>query len=244
MSGLLYKDFIATKCGYLLGGILAGLGLLWLCGMFLPVSKELLDISLAFIMLLIIGGMYFIVISVLEVSVMNSDCGKKKQAYILSLPVSGKDYVASKYLFMLISLYVAMGVSMVYIFVFDAICQTDMVREMVELIGNLLPLLACVLVFIPAVELPFYFAFGTKAGGQVKTGLVVTLFFIITVYLMFGDLTLLEQFNIMTLIEYLQEHQNRLMIFQGMLPYISILTYYISYCLACSLFVGKEREYD
>ncbi|MBQ2275241.1 MAG: ABC-2 transporter permease [Lachnospiraceae bacterium] len=241
MGGLFYKDFIATKAYYY---VIAMLGLFFFILLghgLLPVDQETLDILFMTLILIIICTLFMVIIGNVEVNLMKADEGNKRRAYMLSLPVSKKQYVASKYLFLLLSFYTVLSASLLYIQIFIANCKTDLASGLIEGVAALLPVIAFTFLVVTAIELPFYFAFGTDKGGRVKTGLLVGVFFVGIVYILFGDLSIFDSWSLEAVVEFVKKHPKEVMILQLISPYLSMLVYYISYIVSCKL-IGREEE--
>lgn len=242
MAGLLYKDFMAVKGKlYVIAGIAVTL-LTFVLRIAVPAEES--DI---FIMSLCISAtviFYLIIVGKIEVSVISADEGRKQKQYFLSLPVSGQQYVASKYLFLLLAFYIAMSVSMLMGAIGRIQCQSDEIDQMLSQWMALVPVLACVFLLIPAIELPFFLAYGAKKGGRLKTGLLICFFFLVIAYLMFGDLNVFDRVSVAELLKYLAGHKEMLLILQVLVPYLTLGLYYLSYRISCRLFGRKEWEDD
>ena len=115
---------------------------------------------------------------------------------------------------------------------------------MILLFDGLLPAMTCGFLLLPAIELPFFIGMGTKRGSQVKTGLLIMVFFLIIVYLFFGDLTILDRINFMAILNYLKNHTALLLVLQVAAPYGVFLLYYLSYRISCVLFRKRGLEND
>lgn len=242
MAGLLYKDFATVK-GKLY--VIAGLVILLFYSIIrFVMPNEFGDILLVTGLVNITILAFGIIIYQLEISILESDEGRKQKNYFLSLPVTKKQYVASKYIFILIAFYGVLSLGLLLSFICNIDCQSEDMLKLLSGYSGLLPVLACVLLVVPAIEMPFFIIWGSKRGKQIKVGLVMGIFFAIVVYLLFGDLTILDKISVMQIIEYLKEHPDMTMILNVVTPYVSFLLYYLSYRISYALFARREREDD
>lgn len=242
MAGLLYKDFAAVKGKVYIIGILLVMGLMLLCRLTLPVGET--DIALWVMSLLVIGFLLCLIVGKLEISIVSADEGKKQKQYFLSLPLSPRQYVASKYVFLLIAFYILLSVSMMLESLCLIGCEERTVQELAPVVESILPAFLCIMLLVPAIELPFFIGFGTKAGNRMKTGLLLIVFFLVIVFLMFGDLTILDRVSLISILSYFGDHSGIVLCADVLAPYVSLSLYYLSYRVSCRLFVGREWEND
>ena len=109
MAGLLYKDFVSLKGKIYVAVVLAVLVLAMVLRILLPPSY--IDELLWALSVLIIFLLYLLVVEKIEISLIAADEGRKQKQYFLSLPISRRQYVASKYLFLLLTFFVLLSVS-------------------------------------------------------------------------------------------------------------------------------------
>ena len=242
MAGLLYKDFVAIKGKVYATVMLAVLVMILAVRLFVTVIY--IDEIIWAVSLMVSFVFYFIVIGKLEISLIAADEGRKQKQYYLSMPVSRNQYVASKYLFLLLTFWVVLSFSILLQTICLIGCKNESMEEMILLFDGLLPALTCGFLLIPTMELPFFIGTGTKRGSQVKTGLVVIVFFLVIVYLFFGDLTILERINFMAILNYLKNHAGLLLCLQVFAPYGIVLLYYLSYRISCVLFRKRGGAND
>lgn len=242
MAGLLYKDFAAVKGKVYVIGILLTMGLMLLCRLALPAEET--DIVIWAMSLLVIAFLLCMIIGKLEISIVSADEGKKQKQYFLSLPLSPRQYVASKYVFLLIAFYSLLSVSMMLEAMCLIGCEDQTVQELAPVMQSLLPAFLCAMLLVPAIELPFFIGFGTKAGNRMKTGLLLIVFFLVIVFLLFGDLTILDRISLISILNYFADHTGIVLCADVLAPYISLSLYYLSYRISCRLFVGKGWEND
>ena len=243
MAGLLYKDFVAVKGKiYVFVSVLV---LLLALGVRIVVpAGEIIDALLfgTYFYLMII--LYMVLIYKLQDSMVAIDEGKRQKHYFLSLPVSKRQYVASKYVFLLIAFYFVLSLGLIFGMICQMKWQTEASEQMMNMWTSVLPILACMMLMIPAIELPFFIGCGTKRGRQVKIGFYIGLFFLSIVWLLFGNLHLFDQIGLVDILAYLNEHREFLLAGYVILPYVSLGLYYLSYRISCVLFEKRRWEDD
>ena len=106
----------------------------------------------------------------------------------------------------------------------------------------LVPTFIALCMVICALELPFFVGMGVKKGMAAKESIIFIVFFLGVAYVMFGDLSIVEEANVMSLIDYFMKHPEISMTVQVLSPIVSILLYYASYLISARLFEGKEWE--
>lgn len=243
MVGLLYKDFLAVKGRLYILFISLGMLLYFLMRIAL-LHVDGIDLIMLSQYFGLCGILFLFLVNQIEVGMISADEGRRQKNYYLGLPISKQQYVASKYVFLLIGFYVVLSVLLVFGYISRIGCKDETVEGNLYQLMTLVPTLACTMLFIPSIELPFYIGFGSKKGAQIKNGLLIALFFFIIVYMMFGNLDIIDQISVMKLLDYLTEHPDILLVCQVFLPYCSLGLYYLSYRISCLLFLRKEWEND
>ena len=162
MAGLLYKDFIAIhgKCIVIAMAILSA----FLMVTVVCVSSEdfILIAGAAFLILSMI--LPLLVPMCVENWIFSADEGRKRKAYLLSLPLSKKQYVASKYIFTLICYYVVLSVTTFWLLFANCALEPYINVENLEAIGGLMPLYIYLCLVLSAFEMPFFILLGFKGG--------------------------------------------------------------------------------
>lgn len=242
MAGLLYKDFVAVKGRIYLISMSSGMLLFFLMRIALHIDGiDLLMFALYFCLTMIL---FLFLVNQIEVGMISADEGRKQKNYCLGLPISRQTYVASKYVFLLIGFFVVLSVLMLLGSLCGVGCKDKAIEENLGQLTALVPVFACTMLFIPSIELPFFICFGSKKGTYIKNGLLIACFFLVIVYLMFGDLDIFDKISVMTLLKYIKEHPDISLYCQVFLPYCSLGLYYLSYRISCLLFLRKEWEND
>lgn len=239
MTGLLYKDFVAVKGKIYAGACLLVTAVIFLSVLLIP-SDEVSDNFIWYGIMSAIGLGYFVIIGKLEISMMEVDEGRRRKNYILSLPVSKNKYVASKYIFLLIAFYTLMSLGIFLSSMLKINRSSEDILLYADIMSAALPVITALVMIIPSVEMPFFVGLGVKRGIQMKTGIVIAIFFFIIAYMLFGDLTIFNRISLEGLLEYFTRHKDVMMIIQVAAPYMLLGVYYLSYRLSCVLFARKE----
>lgn len=242
MAGLLYKDFVAIK-GKIYVAVMAGVLGVFL-GLRLAVRNEMIDVLICMLYTCIVLTLYFFVLSNIEISLITVDEKRNQKNYFLSLPVSKQKYIASKYILLFIIFYVIMSFSVLLGMICRVNCRDAGISQLVQCLTALMPVLTCLLLFVPSVELPFFIGFGAGKGNQIRTGVVIILFFLAVIYMMFGDLSVISVINPNGMVSFMDRHRNKLMVAQVFMPWLGVGVYYLSYRISCLLFERREWEND
>lgn len=241
MLGLLYKDFIAVK-GKIILIFLSVQFVLFALMRFSFTHGAVMDSMFVVLLFQIYGVSAMVIAGSYAVSLLKTDEGKKQKQYFLSLPIDKKQYVASKFLFIAILFYILQS-----IFIFQIqICSINVVSEdaakYAPAIRALMPGLFLVCLVVCGVDLLFYFGLGVDKAKRIIDGLFFILLFVVVVYFLFGDLSLMEKLNVMSILEYIQEHQEIMFALQILPPLLGCLLYYICYLGSVKLFERREWE--
>lgn len=240
MLGLLYKDYIAVKGKYFLM-VLFGQFLL-LTAIRLTVVDEVVDHILPPMVMMMLCCLAAVLPFVFELSLMKADEGRKQKQYFLSLPVSRRQYVASKYLFLAIAFYIIQSVATFEFLMCQVNMKSEEMSAKLSTFQMLVPTFIALCMVVCALELPFFVGMGVKKGMVAKESIIFIVFFLGVAYVMFGDLSIVEEANVMSLIDYFMKHPEISMTVQVLSPIVSILLYYVSYLISARLFEGKEWE--
>ena len=160
------------------------------------------------------------------------------------MPIKPKDYVKSKYLFVFISYYVVWAIAALFLSTCLMGCREEPLKQMLSNVRELLPVVTGGLLFVPALEMPFFIGLGVQKGNQLKVGIIVVLFFCLMAWFLFGDLTVLDRIGLDVLFQYFQKHKTVLSTMQIVLPVSSAAVLYLSYRISVRIFCKKEWEDD
>lgn len=241
MLGLLYKDYIAVKGKTFLMILFGQFAVFTLLRFIITDNKEFdgMALALMFVIYIVLGcaiGWQY------AMSLIKADEGKKQKLYFLSLPVEKKQYVLSKYLFLGIAFYMLQAVFIFQLQVGAVNLAAEDAKNLLASIQAAMPAFFSLCMVICALDLMFYFGLGVDKAKNLLNGLLFLFLFVVIVYFLFGDLSLMEHFDIISLMTYLQKHIEVMYAVQILFPVVAMLAYYISYRISVKLFERREWE--
>ena len=257
MAGLLYKDFIGIR-GKRIVGILAGCTVLFLIvrfvfpgnvtaalagGMKESEAGELRDSVLATLpMLLVVCGMTLP--STWTAAICRNDEKNKTRQFTGALPLDKNAYIASKYIFIGIAVYVLFSLETTWIIIFNSVAGDNLSREVVAYISSMLTAFCGISLLLAAIELPFYLTLGVKKGYMLKNAILEGIALLVIAYLLFGDLKVFDNFNIYVFVNWCEEHLVIVMLISIVSPVADILIFWLSYRITCRINQNREVEID
>lgn len=242
MTGLLYKDFKAIKGHYYIN-VLIGITILLILLRVFFCNPEI-DVIVALYLSVTSIALLGILSTKVEIGIIAADESKNAQLYLLSLSLDLKQYIASKYWFMLIAHYIVLSITVLWGTVYRIQVTDESMEELVMSITAIFPSIICACLCLVAIELPFFILFGSKKGEMVKTMMLLALMFGMIIFLLFGDLTILDMLDLQKFFLFLEEHMEFLFKMQIFFPIISGVVYYCSYLITCRIFERKEICYE
>ena len=153
-------------------------------------------------------------------------------------------YIASKYIFIAVSVYAFMSVSFVWCDIYKSNAGENQITVLVEALMSFLIVFACISVFIAAIELPFFITLGSKKAQMIKTGILELLFLLLVAGLFFGNLKKIENIDLVRFIEWYKTHQFTVNMWAVLFPVVSSVLYFLSYKLTCALNKNREADYN
>lgn len=241
MLGLLYKDYIAVK-GKTFLMLLFGQFTVFTLLRFIVADNEEFDVMALALMFVIYTVLVCMISWQYAMSLIKADEGKKQKLYFLSLPVEKRQYVLSKYLFLGIAFYLLQSVFIFQLQVGSVNLVAEDAKKLLSSIQAAMPAFFSLCMLICALDLMFYFGLGVDRAKNLLNGLLFLLLFVVIVYFLFGDLSLVENFDIISLMTYLQKHVEVMYTVQILFPVVAMLVYYISYRISVELFERREWE--
>ena len=181
MFGYLYKELKTNK---LILGVMLGLMLFF--NIFLPASATGDDKPegvLFYAIFFIMSGSSFLVIGMCASGLVQTDERKKWGYYNAAAPHGIKLQVGSIYIIILSALICCIFIS----FVINIIMR-KMSSDVPNVTGMMIAM-ALLVLLLRAIELPFFYAFGSKIGSLVKALLMFVVIFIAALYFLFADLS-------------------------------------------------------
>lgn len=237
MSGLFYKDLI---CARVFRYILAVLISLLIPVIVSPLfqEKDLAGEAAVLWLVSCIPMLYGMTVMYVR-SVMETDQSACVEAYMRSLPVSRNTYVAAKYI-LVIGIFLALMLIVILAFLLELpFCTGIGLTGIGQLVGYV-PAVTGLFLALVAVELPFYIRFGAMAGERIRVTVLVVMLFAVLIWLMFGDLTVVQRFRPEALGEWLEAGKGRVNWCRVGIPAASLVLYGLSGLLSVRLYPQKE----
>lgn len=182
MLGYLYKEIKTNK---LILGIMLGLMLFF--NLFILVTAngddKPVEGMIYYVIFFIMSGSSFLVIGMCASGLVQTDERKKWGYYNASAPNGIRLQVGSIYLIIFMALAFCFGIS----FFFNIIIRN--INSDAPNVTGMMTAMALLVLLLRAIELPFFYAFGSKVGGLVKTLLLFIVIFIVALYFLFADLS-------------------------------------------------------
>lgn len=255
MGGLLYKDFVSIKGKRVSIAIIIIVLLFLLFRVIFPGNEynevfsamtetgEMINIVDTFFEMSLPVFLYtFIMLVSLSFNkTISYDEKNKIRSYLFSLPVDKKKYVASKYVFVGILTYAYLSVYMIL-----NVISAAFLGE-IETVTNLSNL--CMALAIPgmslallmnAVDIPVNLLFGRAKAVTIQTSFWLIVGFAVVALFLFGDLTVLDRWDLAKLVEWVNAHAFEATLVSVLSPVISLLLFYVSYRITTFFYERKE----
>ena len=248
MAGLLFKDFAGIK-GKLILWILSGCTVLFLILRFvLPGNMsgamgELYDsLLMAFPGLLAAVGLFLP--SMWTTAICKNDEKNNTRRFTKTLPLGRNAYIASKYIFVGIAIYVLFSLENIWIIIFNSCAGSNVSSEFMMVLSGFVVEFCGISVILAAIELPFFITLGVKKGEMIKTGIMEGLGILAIVYMLFGNLEIFQNFNIVVIADWFREHSAFVMLLSIISPVADLFIYCLSYRITCAVNRNREVEID
>lgn len=242
MAGLLYRELVLNKKN-LLGMALSEMAVSLL--MFLPLifkdDNPGLEPSLITALLSVfVFIMAFLVLGMMTAAIFAADESKKWAYFITSTPMTDVSQIKEKYIFTLL-LYHVLFIWFYFLFVFlAAFGGSANIMVAFEMMW--------IMILTNAIEFPFIVRFGSKAGSNVKTAVMLLIMIIAFEYIFFGDLSMFGSADkFFEFIEKLSDSsamEDISIVLVAAFPYVSAGLYYLSYKISCKLYLKGAEEYE
>ena len=162
--------------------------------------------------------------------------GKIKN-YIFALPVKKRSYVTSKYVFVGAFVLVSFLTFLLIHFINIKFSYTNV---MSRLLSNLsIPFISLV-IFIYALELPFYILKGVEKAMLLKIAIVMTIGLALMGFIFFGNLEVFRNFNIITIAQWFDRHNITGKLVKTVTPCAACIAYIVSYLFTAARYDKKE----
>ena len=255
MGGLLYKDFVSIKGKRVSITIIIIVLLFLLFRVIFPgngynevftamtETGEMINIVDTFFVMSLPVFLYtFIMLVSLSFNkTISYDEKNKIRSYLFSLPVDKKKYVASKYVFVGILTYAYLSVYMILNVISAA--YLGEIENIINL-SNLCMALAIpgmsLALLMNAVDIPLNLLLGRAKAVTFQTSFWLILGFAVVALFLFGDLTVLDRWDLAKLVEWMDAHGFEVTLVSIVSPVISLLLFYVSYRITAFFYERKE----
>lgn len=241
MKGFMYQDFIAIKGKYLLAGMAGAFCLLLCCG--LLGTDEIVGYMLVVsVYMCIWTGVVVGLTELLPERLVSPNETTVTRKWISALPGGKLQYVKEKYLFLGLCDYIVYSYLMLMGMLVLVYCPEEYLTRSVALVQISVDILFALLI-VQAVELPVALCMGRTAAKSILNIMMVLLFLGFLVFLLFGDITLLDRWAF-HLADWLQKHPEFVMMLAVLTPALSIGCYGASYKICCQVFQKEGRGHE
>lgn len=263
MAGLLYKDFVGIR-GRRIVLILIGCTLAFLILRFLFPGNvgdvtsfgmaenevgELVEITVGELRdgFLVMLPLLFIVVGLSLIptwtaAICRHDERNRTRQYTAALPLAKNAYIASKYLFIGIAVYLLFSLDSIWIIIFNSVAGENNSTECLRILSQFLMAFYGMFLILAAIELPFFITFGVKKGILVKTALIESFAFLGMAYLFFGNLDVFKNFDITIFMNWCEEHFVMAMLISVLSPIVELFLFWLSYRITCRINQNREAE--
>lgn len=211
-------------------------------GMVEDEAGELVEITVGELRdsLLIMPPLLFIVaglslIPTWTAAICRHDETNRTRQYIAALPLAKDAYIASKYLFIGIAVYLLFSLDNIWIIIFNSMAGNNNSTECLKILSQFLMSFCGLILVLAAIELPFFITFGVKKGMLVKTALIEGAVFLGMAYLLFGNLEIFTNFDISVFMNWCEEHLMIAMLISILSPIAELFLFWLSYRITCRI---------
>lgn len=166
----------------------------------------------------------------------------RTRQYIATLPLAKDAYIASKYLFIGIAVYLLFSLDSIWIIIFNSMAGNNNSTECLKILSQFLMAFCGLILVLAAIELPFFITFGVKKGMLVKTALIEGAVFLGMAYLLFGNLEIFTNFDINVFMNWCEEHLMIAMLISILSPIAELFLFWLSYRITCR--INQDREVE
>lgn len=231
MRGLMYKQIMTFR----VPALAIALSHVYFAALMILATLDGMDGNMWAVLTMIVP---FVMFSASNGELFRYDEREKWCCFAASTPQTSKGQVLVKYYFTLaahvVILFLCFLVDNLYVAVSGDIAASNMMFGYIFF---------CVSLMMNALEFPFFFRFGSNHGGQVKTASVLTVFLLLCIYGLFGDISFLLDGNFAETLKNL---------FSGfaalwgliLLPAAAILLYYLSYRISLRMYRKGMESYE
>lgn len=162
--------------------------------------------------------------------------------YVATLPLSKNAYIASKYLFIGIAVYILFSLDNIWIIIYNSVAGDNNSSQCLRTLSQFLMAFCGLILLLAAIELPFFITFGVKKGMLVKTALIEGAAFLGAAYLFFGNLKVFRHFNITVFMNWCEQHLVIVALISILSPIAELFLFWLSYQVTCRINQNREAE--
>lgn len=265
MAGLLYKNFVGIKGKWIIW-IMAGLTLLFLILRFLLPGNvttvmegvwaedangesviftvgDFRDSLLVMLPMLFIASSFFLP-SVWTAAICKHDEKNKTKQFIRALPLDKNAYIASKYLFIGITVYILFSLDTVWITIYNSVAGNNNSSQYLMALSQFLMGFCGLCLALASIELPFFITLGVEKGMVIMTAILEGAAFLVMAYLLFGNLKVFENYDISIFANWCQEHLVIVTLISTISPVVELFIFWLSYRITCKINRNREVAID
>lgn len=196
---------------------------------------------------LVMLPMLFIIVSLSLLStwiaaICRHDEANRTRQYTAALPLAENAYIASKYLFIGIAVYLLFSLNSIWIVIFQSVAGETNSAECLRTVSQFLMSFYGFLLVLASVELPFFLTLGVKKGMLVKTALIEGAAFLGVAYLFFGNLNIFKNFDIYNFVNWCERHPMVVALIAVLSPIAELIIFWLSYRITCGINQNREAE--
>ncbi len=265
MAGLLYKDFVGIKGKQIICILIVCTVLFLIVRLAFPgnvtttmpgvmqesetgelVEMTVGEMSDTFIVMpsLLLIACCLMLPSTWTGAICKNDEKNKTRQFTRTLPLGKNAYIASKYIFIGIAVYILFSLETMWAIIFNSVAGDNASRQLMTACSQFLPAFCGISLLIASIELPFFITLGVKKGTVIKTAILEGIGFVVIAYLLFGNLKVFENFDIYALLTWCNEHTLFVSLFSILSPVLDIAIFGLSYRITCSINKDREVEID
>ena len=247
MKGLLYKDFVLFKKSFFALGLVAAF-VFFLCSFGITSAAISAGINSPEDTLLItssnVAGFFciFILLTPLSSGLFTPDEKPTTIGFLFSTPQAAKGQIQSKYFFLLL-----VNLGMLFAcFIVDTI-MIACIGEYASSLTSACMIFFCINLILLSIRVPFHVRFGSAMSFPVQVAGFIIIISGIIIYALFGNISFFfEDFGgkapLIMLMEYFQSE--KVIFVLSLIPYISVLMYYLSYRISLALYRKGVETYE
>lgn len=238
MKGLFYKDLLITRKIFITLGIIQAIvsSLVILLAVLQTWAGEGDSDTLA--VWVISYFFMFVLCNFLNKELFMADEKRGWSNFVISSPGTSEGQVKSKYGLILLLYLLIMFAA----FLTDEICVV-IIGDMNFSVSSAVFVIFCIELFLAAIELPFTFRFGVSYGANVKYGAIAVLIMVGIIYLLFGDLSVFKDMDLVEAIKRLVSGKGMMWVL-ALLPYAAGISYWISCRISIRLYKKGAENYE